>query len=191
MNLKKIVTVATALIAVVLLAGFWWLSQYDYNRIKPLIAEQVRAATAREIDIDGDLRLKIRLAPTLMTGPIRLRNAAWGSEPDMLTAEALEIQIGLLGLLRNKGVFKRLVLIKPVVLVEQSADGTQSNWEFDTPPAKDNPPLRKQHPNPLELALVYGEIKDGQAASFEPPHRRVHQPPINNFVWKNIVVPCP
>jgi uncharacterized protein involved in outer membrane biogenesis len=161
MNLKKIVTVATALIAVVLLAGFWWLSQYDYNRFKPLIAEQVSAATAREIDIDGDLRLKIRLAPTLMTGPIRLRNAAWGSEANMLTAEALEIQIGLLDLLRNKGVFKRLVLIKPVVLVEQSADGTKSNWEFDTPPAKESSPPEKAS-KPLEFVLEYAEIEDGK-----------------------------
>ena len=161
MNLKKIVTVATALIAVVLLVGFWWLSQYDYNRFKPLIAEQVGAATAREIDIDGDLRLKIRLAPTLTTGPIRLRNAAWGSEPNMLTAEALEIQLSLLGLLRNKGVFKRLMLIKPVVLVERSADGTKSNWEFDTPPAKESSPPEKAS-KPLEFVLEYAEIEDGK-----------------------------
>ena len=126
-----------------------------------MIAEQVRAATGRDIDIEGDLHLKVRLAPTLTTGPIKLRNAAWGSEPNMLTTEGLELQLSLLALLRNKGVFKRLILIKPVVLVEQNADGTQSNWEFEKPPAKDTP-APETSSKPLELALEHAEIKDGK-----------------------------
>lgn len=161
MSWKKIVMGVAAVLVLALLAGFWYLSSYDWNRLKPKIAEQIRSATGRDIDIDGDLHLKVRLAPTLTTGPIKLRNAAWSSEPDMLTTEGLELQLSLLALLRNKGVFKRLILIKPVVLVEQNADGTQSNWEFNKPPAKDTP-APETSSKPLELALEHAEIKDGK-----------------------------
>lgn len=190
MSLKKIVTIVTAVLVLALLSAFWWISRYDYNRVKPMIAERVRAATARDIDIEGDLRLKIRLAPTLTTGPIKLRNAAWGSEPNMLTAEALEIQLSLLGLLRNKGVFKRLVLVKPVVLVEQSADGRKSNWKFDKPPAKDTPPPEAAS-GPLELALEYGEIKDGQLRLLNHHTGESTSLHIGNFVLEKQSGPLP
>lgn len=161
MSLKKIVIVVIAVLVLALLVCFLWLSSYDWNRLKPIIADQIRTATGRDIDIEGDLHLKVRLAPTLMTGPIKLRNAAWGSEPDMLTTEGLELQLSLLALLRKKGVFKRLILIKPVVLVEQNAEGTQSNWEFEKPPAKDTP-APETASKPLELVLEHAEVKDGQ-----------------------------
>jgi uncharacterized protein involved in outer membrane biogenesis len=158
---KKVVTILAALLVLVLLAGFWWLSSYDWNRAKPMIAEQIRTATGRDIEIEGDLHLKIRLAPTLTTGPIKLRNAAWGSEPNMLTTEGLELQVSLLALLRKKGVIKRLVLIKPFVLVEQNADGTTSNWAFDVPPPTESAPPQKAS-KPFELALEHAEIEDGK-----------------------------
>ena len=187
---KKIALVVTAVLVLALLAGFLWLSSYDWNRLKPMITKQISTATGRDIDIQGDLHLKVRLAPTLTTGPIRLRNAAWGSEPDMLTAEALEIQLSLLGLLRNKGVFQRLVLIKPVVLVEQSADGTQSNWEFDKPPARDTPPPGAAS-NPLELALAYGEIQDGQLRLLNHHTGASTSLHIDNFVLEKERAPLP
>jgi AsmA family protein len=190
MSWKKTMIVFAALTGLAILAVIWWITRYDYNRVKPLIAEQVRAATAREIDIEGDLRLKIRLAPTLTTGPIKLHNAAWGSKPNMLTAEAVEIQLSLLGLLQKKGVFKRLVLVKPVVLVEQSADGTKSNWEFDTPPAKDTPPPGTAS-NPLELALEYGEIKDGQLRLLNHHTGASTSLHIGNFVLEKKSGPLP
>jgi hypothetical protein len=158
---KKFIAVSAIIVAVVLLAVFWWVSRFDFNRLKPIITQQVRSAIARELAIEGDIRMKIGLAPTLITGPVKLRNADWGSRPDMLTVDEVELQVGLLALLSKKIVLKQLVLVKPDVWVEQTADGTKSNWEFDTPPAKDAPPPGTPS-NPLELALEHGEIKDGQ-----------------------------
>lgn len=42
---KKIVMVVTAVLVLALLSAIWWISRYDYNRLKPIIAEQIRAAT--------------------------------------------------------------------------------------------------------------------------------------------------
>ena len=159
---KKIIAVTAILLAVVLLAVFWWVSRFDFNRLKPIITQQVRSAIAREITIEGDIRLKIGLAPTLIAGPVKLRNADWGSRPDMLTVDEVELQIGLLALLSKKIVFKRLVLVKPDVWVEQNADGTKSNWEFDTPPAKDAALLQGPPRTRLNWHWRMAKIQDGQ-----------------------------
>ena len=63
---KKTIAVTAILLAVLLLAVYWWISRFDFNRLKPIITQQVRSAIAREITIEGDIRLKIGLAPTLM-----------------------------------------------------------------------------------------------------------------------------
>ena len=147
--------------AVVLLAVFWWISRFDVNRLKPIITQQVRSTIAREITIEGDIRLKVGLAPTLIAGPVKLRNADWGSRPDMLTVDEVELQIGLLALLSKKIVFKNLVLVKPDVWVEQKADGRRNNWQFDETPAEQPPPSPQTASTPYEVHLEAVKIQDG------------------------------
>jgi hypothetical protein len=158
---KKIIAVTAIIVAVVLLAVYWWVSRFDVNRLKPIITQQVQSAIAREITIEGDIRLKIGLAPTLITGPVKLRNADWGSRPDMLTVDEVELQIGLLALLSKKIVFKQLVLIKPDVWVEQSTDGRRNNWQFDEAPGKQPPPSPQTESTPYEVHLEEVKIQDG------------------------------
>ncbi len=157
---KKTIAVAAIIAAVVLLAVFWWISRFDFNRLKPIITQQVRSAIAREITIEGDIRLKIGLAPTLITGPVKLRNADWGSRPDMLTVDEVELQIGLLALFSKKIVFKHLVLVKPDLWVEQKADGTQNNWQFDETPNEKSPSSPQTASQPYEVHLEEVEIRD-------------------------------
>jgi uncharacterized protein involved in outer membrane biogenesis len=158
---KKIIAVTAIFLAVVLLAVFWWVSRFDVNRLKPIITQQVQSAIAREITIEGDIRLKIGLAPTLITGPVKLRNADWGSRPDMLTVDEVELRIGLLALLSKKIVFKRLLLVKPEVWVEQNADGRRNNWQFDEAPAERPPSSPQTASTPYEVHLEEVKIQDG------------------------------
>lgn len=158
---KKIIAVAAIIVAVALLAVFWWVSRFDFNRLKPIITQQVRSAIARELTIEGDIRMKIGLAPTLIAGPVKLRNADWGSRPDMLTVDVVELQVGLLALLSKKIVFKRLVLEKPAVWVEQKADGTQNNWQFDDAPTEKSPSPPQTPSTPYKVHLEKVVIQDG------------------------------
>jgi len=157
---KKTIAVAAILLVVVLLAVFWWISRFDFNRLKPTITQQVRSAIGREITIEGDMRLKIGLAPTLIAGPVKLRNADWGSRPDMLTVDEVELQIGLLALLSKKIIFKYLVLVKPDVWIEQNADGRRNNWQFDETPAEQPPASPQTASKPYEVHLEAVEIRD-------------------------------
>jgi uncharacterized protein involved in outer membrane biogenesis len=131
MSWKKTLALVAIVLVLVLLSVAWWVSRYDFNGLKTLAVEQVRAATGRDMTIAGDLHLKIGLSPTLVAGPVTLRNAAWGSQPDMVTVQALELRISLLALLSKEVVIRHLVLTKPVVLVEEKADGRRNNWQFE------------------------------------------------------------
>jgi uncharacterized protein involved in outer membrane biogenesis len=161
MSWKKALALVSMVLAMVLLGVVWWVSRYDFNHLKPLVVEQVRTATGREMTIAGDLRLKIGLSPTLVTGPVKLRNAAWGSQPDMLTVQALELQISLPALLSKEIVFKRLVLTKPVVLVEENTDGRRNNWQFKEPPRQQPSSSPQTASTPYEIHLEEVKIQDG------------------------------
>ena len=160
MSCKKTLALVTIVLLLVLTGIVWWVFHYDFNRLKPLVVEEVRAATGREMTIAGELRLEIGLSPTLVTGPVTLRNAAWGSQPDMLTVQTLELQISLPALLSKKIAFKRLVLIKPVVLVEEKADGRRNNWEFEAPPGQ-QPAAPQTASDRYHVQLHKVDIRDG------------------------------
>ncbi len=131
MSWEKNLALVTIVLVLVLLGIVWGVSRHGFNYLKPVVIEQVRAATGREITIAGDLRLKIGLSPTLVTGPVSLRNPDWSSQPDMLTVQTLELQISLLALLSKDVLIKHLLLTRPVVLVEEKADGRRNNWQFE------------------------------------------------------------
>jgi uncharacterized protein involved in outer membrane biogenesis len=131
MSWKKNLALVTIVLVLVLLGIVWGVSRHGFNYLKPVVIEQVRAATGREMTIAGDLRLKIGLSPTLVTGPVSLRNPDWSSQPDMLTVQTLELQISLLALLSKDVLIKHLLLTRPVVLVEEKADGRRNNWQFE------------------------------------------------------------
>jgi len=160
MSWKKALVFLTVVVAAAMLAVVWWIFSYDYDRFKPLIVEQVRAATGRDLTIEGDLHLKIGMAPALTTGPVKLRNADWGSQPDMLTIKELELQINLPALFSREIVLQRLILTKPVVLVEKKADGSRSNWKFEKPSGK-HPPSPQTESGRYRVQLREVDIQDG------------------------------
>jgi uncharacterized protein involved in outer membrane biogenesis len=160
MSWKKALALVTIALLLVLAGIVWWVFHYDFNRLKPLVVKQVRAATGRELTIGGDLRLKISLSPTLVTGPVKLRNAEWGSQPDMLTVQTLELQISLPALIHKDVVLKRLVLTKPVVLVEEKTDGSRNNWEFEELPSQQPAPSQTASED-YQIQLQEVDVQDG------------------------------
>ncbi|MFN4284172.1 MAG: AsmA family protein [Alphaproteobacteria bacterium] len=132
MRAGKIAAIA-AIVALGLLAllgvGVLVLSQLDFSRYKPLIAEQARAATGRALAIDGEIRLAPSLVPSLSVEKVRFENAAFGTRPDMVTAERLEAAVALLPLLRGEIDIRRIALIAPDILLETDKAG-RGNWEF-------------------------------------------------------------
>ena len=125
--------IVIGLVALVV-AGVAILKSLDFNDYKGIIAEEVKAATGRELAIAGTLELDISLNPALMVEGLSFANAAWGSRPEMVRLKRLEAEVELLPLLTGDVRVKRLVLSGLDVLVETDAKGL-GNWVFAAQPA--------------------------------------------------------
>ncbi len=106
------------------------------DSIKADIASEVRKATGRTLAIDGALHFRLLPAPGVSASGVKLSNAGQGSGPEMVSLEGATVEVALLPLISGDVQVTRVVLRKPVILLEQYADGT-NNWTF-TPDADDS-----------------------------------------------------
>jgi AsmA protein len=119
--------VAGTLCAVVLAAALILPLLIDVNRYKPVITEQIRAATGRSVDL-GTMSLAVLPSPSLSVGPLRVSDSALYPARDALSAETLSIRVGLLPLLRGRVIVKSIVLKKPTLTLIRDVRG---RWNFD------------------------------------------------------------
>ncbi len=148
-----ILTVIAVLLVAVVVIGVVVLKSMDFNEYRGLIAEQVKAATGRDLTIAGDLRLDISLTPAVAVEGVTFANAPWGSRPEMVTLRRLEVQVELLPLLWGDVRVTRVVLLGLDALLETDAKG-RGNWEFAAP----------------EEAAGEAAEEDGEAASLPVVH---------------------
>ncbi|MDH3242128.1 MAG: AsmA family protein, partial [Alphaproteobacteria bacterium] len=106
----------------------------DFNTYKPLVADEVRKVTGRELAISGDLRLDIGLTPGIVVNDVTLSNAEWGSRPDMVSVRRLEAKIVLTSLIFGVLEIDRIELTGADILLETDRQG-RANFEFAPPGA--------------------------------------------------------
>ena len=128
---KKILIAAALLVVVGIVALYAFLSLYDFNKFKPMIANAVKDATGRELTIAGNIEFDLGLRPTLVAEDVKFANASWSSTPDLARVKRLEVQVAVLPIIMGKYDFAHLVLVEPNVIVEFNDSGT-NNFEFDT-----------------------------------------------------------
>ena len=110
-------------------AGIAILASQDLDRLRQVVEERVSAATGRSLSITGDIHITPAWVPTLGADGVRLANAEWSSEPEMLRAGRLQAEIELLPLLRGEVRLHSFRLSGGTVLLERRADGA-ANWQF-------------------------------------------------------------
>ena len=123
--------------------------RYDYNTLKPSLARIVYGATGRELTL-GDIKVAFGFSPSIKVGRVSLQNAPWGSRPEMARIERLEMQVALFPLLRRELQCKRLILVKPDILLETDRSG-KSNLEFKP---SEKPKAEEELP-----PLLFGEVR--------------------------------
>ena len=131
MRWKWAVGIAALLVVILAVTTYLILASYDYNQLKPLIAQVVRDATGRELTLGGGVELSIGLSPSLVVRNVMLANAPWASQPHMIRAKKLQAQVRLLPLLFGDVEIERIVLADTEVLLETDGGGRR-NWEFPT-----------------------------------------------------------
>ncbi len=160
---KKVISAVVVLAVAVVAAGVAIIKSLDFNEYRGLIADQVKAATGREMTIAGRLDVKVSLTPALAVEGVTFANAAWGSRRQMATLKQLAAEVELLPLLTGDVRVKRLVLTGLDVFLETDAKGL-GNWELL--PAGKAEPAKPATDTAAKLPVVHAVGMKDIAVSF-------------------------
>ncbi len=133
----------SALLIVLIVGAVVVLEFKDFNQYKPMIAEEVRKATGRELAISGDVRLDISLTPGIVVEGVTLSNAAWGTRPEMVSVKHLKVQVVLTSLIFGVLEFERIELAAADILLETDSQG-RANFDFEPPAGVTEEPKRPE-----------------------------------------------
>ncbi len=81
MRWKRWVAIGVLMVVILMTAVYVYLNTYDYNKLKPLVAQIVADATGRKLSLGGEVNLEIGFAPALVVTDVALANVSWGSQP--------------------------------------------------------------------------------------------------------------
>lgn len=99
---------------------------------KEQVAQQIKKVTGRELTVGGDLSFSLLPAVALEARQVRLSNAEWATDADMIALDAVQVRLDLLPLLSGQVVVDSFVLENPVIHLERDARG-RANWELGGP----------------------------------------------------------
>ena len=153
------------------MAGVAIIKSIDFNEYRGLIAEQVKAATGRDLIISGDLDLELSMNPAVAVEGVTFANTSWGSRSEMIKLKRFSAEVELMPLLTGDVRVKRLVFVGLDLLVETDAKG-RGNWEMAG--MKDSAKQDKVSPGKLpivervrieDLKITYLDGRSGKKTS--------------------------
>lgn len=119
------ILLAPAVLAILFIAMFGW------NWLRAPLEHLALEQTGRVLTLRGDLTVSLGWPwPHLHAKAVAFANPPWAREAQMLTADAVDIAIDFPQLLRRQLVLPDVHLTRPVVFLEQGADGRKS-WLLD------------------------------------------------------------
>ncbi|MEO0363767.1 MAG: AsmA family protein, partial [Pseudomonadota bacterium] len=127
--MRRVLKIVAAVVLLTAVAVVATIALLPTERIASLAADQVRAATGRELTLSGDLSPSVYPVLGIETGAIALSNAEWGEAEELISASGAKVGVELWPLFSGVVKIKEVVLTDPVVSLERRADGV-GNWEF-------------------------------------------------------------
>ena len=128
--MKRAGRIALWTVGIIVLCIALVLAVFDWNWLKGPLENGVAKATGRTLQIGGNISGQWRLRPRIRFEQVQLSNPDWAREPQLLSADALEMQIALLPLLAKRIHIYELVLQRPEVNLQRLQDG-RATWLFD------------------------------------------------------------
>lgn len=126
----------------------------DANSYKPLIVSQVKAATGRDLVLDGPISLSLLPTPTVSVQGVKFFNMPGSKNPNMVEVKSVTVKPSLLGLLGGNIEVGEVTLVEPKIVLEINAQG-KPNWEFAPSVAEAKPAAPKPgSPRPLSLGRL-------------------------------------
>lgn len=142
------------LIAILVLILLW-----DWNWFKGPLERAVQARTGRVLQI-GNLDVDLGGTTTVRGDDIRFANARWAKQPQMASADRVELDIRVWPLLRGSVQMPEIRLSRPDVLLQTAPrKGEPGNWDFLGSGGGEPPQLKRLH------------ITDGKLQFLDEPGR--------------------
>ena len=131
MSLSSSLKLIAALVLALVVSAVGLVAIFGWNWLRGPIERRVTERTGRIFAIKGDLTVKLGWpSPHLQAAAVSFANPSWAREKQMLTADSVDITFDGLQLLRRHIVLPQVHLQRPVIYLEQTADG-RKNWLLD------------------------------------------------------------
>lgn len=126
--LKFILISVVSVCVLVVAAGYILLTQIDFNAYKNSIIKIVYEKTGRQLTMDN-IQLKPSFNPIVEVQKVTFSNAEWAKNPEMVSAQSIELGFALLPLFHKKIEIDTFTVHDAVVNLEMNSQG-KANWEF-------------------------------------------------------------
>lgn len=163
------------LIAILALILLW-----DWNWFKGPLERAVQARTGRVLQI-GNLDVDLGRTTTVRGDDIRFANASWAKQPQMASADRVELDIRIWPLLRGSVQMPEIRLSRPEVLLQTAPrKGEPGNWDFLGDGGGEPPQLKRLHITDGKLQFLDepGRTKVDVTVHSGPPKQAGAAPPV-------------
>ena len=118
-----------AVFLLILIASWVWLATLDLQAQRARIETFASQLLARDVHIDGPLKLSASLFPSVSVENVRIANPEWAAQPDFLVVKQLEVEINPWALLRKKFEIRDIELTGATVYLQRGPD-QDATWKF-------------------------------------------------------------
>jgi AsmA protein len=126
----RIIRILIAVIVAVVIGLIALVAILPGEKIAAIAADQVKAKTGRDLTFEGEVGLSWYPVLGVSTGKVTFGNAPWSTNGPMFSAQKATIGVDVPAALAGNIRIKKIELVAPDILLEQTADG-QSNWDID------------------------------------------------------------
>lgn len=140
--MKKLAIVLGALAVLVVAALVILPSLVPADKIRAEVVAQVKAATGRDLTIDGKVAVSAFPSLSVQVNSVALSNPAGFQGKELVRLGALDLKLKLLPILSGKVEVDSFVLVDPVISLEVDRQG-RGNWVFETAKSEAKPAATK------------------------------------------------
>ncbi|MCW8331647.1 AsmA family protein [Photobacterium sp. SDRW27] len=124
--MKKLLYVVLAIVLVVVIGVSALLALVDPNQFKPLLSEQVKKATGRDLVINGDIGWRFFPSIGFTLGQTEFRNPDGFSEPNLVQLESAELSVSVMPLFSRHLEIGNISLHDGRVFIQTRKDGVSN-----------------------------------------------------------------
>ncbi len=182
--LKFILISVISVCVLVVAAGYILLTQIDFNAYKNSIIKIVYEKTGRQLTMDN-IQLKPSFNPVVEVQNVTFSNAKWSQNPEMVSAQSIELGFALLPLFHKKIEIDTFTVHDAVVNLEMNAQG-KANWEFSD--AKSNESGKTANTNWSLIKTAYAEDIIADNAQVSSDEFMLSELVVRNLLLDNVQI---